>query len=81
MTQRVMHTTKLFMSGKSQAIRIPGDYHLEDTELVINYVGESLIITPKRLLKQAFFNGIASLPEDFLAEGRPDETPNERITL
>lgn len=81
MTQRAIHTTRPFMSGRSQAIRIPKDFRLEDTELVINQIGDSLVITPKDSLKRAFFSGISNLPEDFLAEGRPDESENERISL
>ena len=81
MSDRAYHTTKPFMSGRSQAIRIPKDYRLEDTELIINQVGESLVITPRHALQQAFFNGIDMLPDDFLAEGRPEEIPNERVTL
>ena len=81
MTQQAMYSTKPFMAGKSQAIRIPKEYRFEDTELIINHVGESLVITPKNRLQYAFFNGIASLPDDFLAEGRPEEAPNERIHL
>ena len=79
--ERTYHTTKPFMSGRSQAIRIPKDYRLEDTELIMNMVGDSLVITPKHSLQEAFFSGIAMLPEDFLAEGRPEETSNERIAL
>lgn len=81
LTVRACHTTKPFMSGRSQAIRIPKDYRLEDTELIINQVGDSLVITPKHSLQQAFFSGIAMLPDDFLSDGRPEETPNERISL
>lgn len=81
MTTRSYHTTKPFMSGRSQAIRIPKEYRLEDTELIINQIGDSLIITPRHALQQAFFSGIAMLPEDYLADGRPDETPNERVSL
>ena len=32
-------------------------------------------------LKQAFFEGIAMLPDDFLADGRPDEAENERVSF
>ena len=81
MTERTMHTTRPFMSGRSQAIRIPRDYRLEDTELVINQIGDSLVITPKASLRRAFFSGIAMLPDDFLSNGRPEESPNERIGL
>lgn len=79
--ERACHTTKPFMCGRSQAIRIPKDYRLEDTELIINRIGDSLIITPRHSLQQAFFSGIAMLSDDFLDEGRPEETPNERISL
>ena len=81
MIQSVVHTTRPFMSGRCQAIRIPKDYRLEDTELVINQVGESLVITPKAMLRQAFYNGLNALSDDFLREGRPEETENERISL
>ena len=79
--ERTYHTTKPFMSGRSQAIRIPKNYRLEETELIINQIGDSLIITPKHSLQEAFFSGIAMLPDDFLTEGRPEEMSNERITL
>lgn len=79
--ERMYHITKPFMSGRSQAIRIPKDYRLEETELIINQIGDSLVITPKHSLQQAFFSGIAMLPDDFLPEGRPEEEPNERISL
>jgi antitoxin VapB len=70
------YTTKPFMSGRSQAIRIPKELRIEDTEVVINRIGDSLIITPKKALKHMFFSGIDMLSEDFLAGGLPEEIPN-----
>ena len=67
-----IHTTKPFMSGRSQAIRIPKEYQLEDTEVVI---------TPKDSLKNAFYMGLSMLSDDFLADGRPTETSNKRVEL
>lgn len=64
------HVTKPFMLGRGQAIRIPKEYQLEDTEVIINRVGESLIITPKESLKEAFFSGVSILSDDYLADGR-----------
>ena len=80
-TNRLIYTTKPFMSGRSQAIRIPKDLRLDATEVVVNRVGESLIITPKSALAATFFKGIEMLPEDFLEDGRPEEIPTERETL
>jgi virulence-associated protein VagC len=35
-----MHTTKVFKSGNSQAIRIPKEYHLLDTNICIYIVNK-----------------------------------------
>lgn len=80
-TASVLHITKPFMSGRSQAIRIPVEYRMEDTEVVINRIGDSLVITPRKALQAAFYQGAAMLSDDFLAEGRPEEISNERINL
>lgn len=76
-----LHRTKPFMSGRSQAIRIPKEYRIEDTEVIINRIGESLIITPVSSLQEDFYRGLAMLTDDFMKDGRPDEVPNERIDL
>ena len=76
-----LHTTKPFMSGRSQAIRIPKEYQFEDTEVIINRVGNSLVITPKASLKDAFYTGLSMLSDDFLADGRPEEVSNTRVEL
>ena len=52
---------------------------LEDTEVVINRVGDSLMITPRSSLEDMFFSGIAMLPDDFLSEGRPIEITNKKV--
>ena len=81
METSALHITKPFMSGRSQAIRIPKEYQLENTEVIINRIGDSLVITPKASLKNAFYSGIAMLSDDFLADGRPAEMTNIRTEL
>ena len=76
-----LYTTKPFMSGRSQAIRIPKELRLDDAEVVINRVGDSLIITPRKALKKTFYSGIDMLTDDFLADGRPEETYNGEVEL
>ena len=76
-----LHITKPFMSGRSQAIRIPKEYRIEETEVVINKVGDCLMITPVSSLQDVFFSGISMITEDFLEDGRPEETSNERTSL
>ncbi len=81
METAALHTTKPFMSGRSQAIRIPKEYQFDDTEVIINRVGDSLVITPKSSLKDAFYTGLSMLSDDFLADGRPEEVSNTRVEL
>ena len=76
-----IHTTKPFMSGRSQAIRIPKEYQLDDSEVIINRVGDSLVITPKASVKNAFLQGLEMFSDDFLEDGRPSEANNERVEL
>ena len=45
-----VYVTKPFMSGRSQAIRIPVGFHITAPEVVINKVGDSIVITPKNSL-------------------------------
>ncbi len=74
--------TKAFMSGRSQAVRIPKQYRFrEEEELYINKIGDTLMITPVNSLKDTFKKGLTMFTEDFLADGRPEELPNERIEL
>lgn len=42
-----METAKLFMTGGSQAVRLPKDYRLEGTEVFIRKEGKAVIIEPK----------------------------------
>lgn len=74
-------TTKAFMSGRSQAVHIPKEYRFaeNDEELYINKVGDAVILTPRNSLKKAFMQGAHMLTDDFLADGRPEELPNERV--
>jgi antitoxin VapB len=38
---------KLFMSGRSQALRLPKDFRMDGDEVTIRKCGNTLIITPK----------------------------------
>lgn len=76
-------TTKTFMSGRSQAVRIPKEYRYADDnqEVYINKVGDTLMITPVNSLKATFLKSLTMFTDDFLEDGRPEELPNERIEL
>ena len=39
---------KVFLNGRSQAIRIPKDFRVDSDEVYIEKVGNTLVITPKK---------------------------------
>lgn len=72
-------TAKVFMSGHSQAVRIPKEFHLEGTEVEIIQKSPHEIILreiPKNLAKA--FDILTSFSDDFFADGRKDSLPQKR---
>lgn len=41
-----MKTAKLFMNGKSQAVRLPKEFRFEGKEVAIKRVGDAVMLTP-----------------------------------
>ena len=76
-----MAKAKIFKSGNSQAVRLPKEFRFNVKEVEILRRGDEVILRrPKRSLAHAF-RALASLPEDFMAEGRSDPPPEDREGL
>lgn len=76
-----MQTTKVFNNGRSQAVRIPKNYRFDVEEVFVNKIGDTVLLTPVAALGEAFDRGAEMLPDDFLADGFPEEIPSEREEL
>ncbi len=50
MSTQNIQTTKVFMDGRSQAVRIPADFRFEEEEVFVNRIGNTLMLTPKSAL-------------------------------
>lgn len=77
-------TAKLFMSGRSQAIRLPAKLRLDAKEVRIEQVGQALWVQAEAAPGQGMAEWLASfyqttepLPEGFLVE-RNDQLPQAR---
>lgn len=75
---------KLFMSGRSQAIRLPAKLRLQAQEVRIEQIGDALWLQPKAAAGkdmgqwlQNFYDNSEALPPQFLAD-RQDAPPQER---
>ena len=72
-----MTYTRTFMTGRSQAIRIPLEYRLPDEEILINRVGDTITLTPKSKLKKTFLEALNGFTDDYMSAGRPEQTSRE----
>lgn len=73
-----MSTAKVFMTGRSQAIRLPKEFRFEGTEVEIFRRGDDVILREKPVTVDRLFKVLAQMPNDFYAEERVDEPPQER---
>ena len=75
------HTAKLFMNGRSQAVRLPVNYRFDCDEVYIHKDPETgdVILSKKPGSWDDFFKMMEEIeiPEDFMVE-RDNETPQER---
>lgn len=76
-----MSMTRTFMTGRSQAIRIPKEYRLPDEEIFVNRVGNTVTLTPVSKLKDSFTESLKMFTADFMAEGRPTQIVSKRDEL
>jgi antitoxin VapB len=74
-------TAKLFMHGRSQAVRLPKEYRFEGKEVRVSKIGDKVILEP---LEKAPFDVEAWRAEldalgaaDFLPDGAPDDPPSQ----
>lgn len=70
-------TAKLFLNGRSQAVRLPKEFRFEGTEVYIHRQGDQIILSPKR---QEVFKNTPLPSDDFLSE-RVDLPLQEREDL
>lgn len=71
---------KIFMRGRSQAVRLPAKLRLQAEEVVIEQIGDALWLQPRTApysnlgaWLQTFYASTEPLPAEFLAD-RPDMT-------
>jgi antitoxin VapB len=74
--------TKLFLSNRSQAVRIPADLRLPESvkEVEVRACGQERIIAPVGCSWDSFFLDGPGVSDDFLSE-RADQEQAEREAL
>ncbi len=72
-------TGKIFMHGRSQAVRLPKEFRLEGSEVRISRLGNKLVlepVTPQSFDVAGWRAKLRALgAAEFLPEGRPEQPP------
>ena len=76
-----MLTAKIFENGRSQAVRLPKECRFSDDEVLVNKIGEIVMLVPKSSKWNGFLSGLNMFSDDFMSEGREDQTEQERDSL
>jgi len=76
-----MLSSKVFTSGNSQAIRLPKEYQVDETEMNIQKIGNTLILFPKKNPWEAFELSLTEFSDDFMASGRNQPEMQKREGL
>ena len=69
---------RVFKSGNSQAVRIPKEMRLDTDVVEIFKRGDEIILKPRVKSLSEAFKLLCNMPDDFLENGREDDTPQER---
>lgn len=76
-----METAKIFENGRSQAVRLPKKYRFNEEEVIVQQLGDAVILIPKESLWKTFLHGLDGFTPDFFENGREQDSIQERENL
>ena len=74
-------TAKVFENGRSQAIRLPKECRFSSDEVMVNKIGDIVILLPKQNKWDSFMRAVDMFSDDFMADGRATDISQEREAL
>ena len=76
-----MTTAKVFENGRSQAVRLPKEYRFTSDEVMVNKLGDIVLLSPMTNKWDSFMKAIDLFSDDFMADGRAADPVQEREAL
>jgi len=76
----MMHA-KVFENGRSQAVRLPKECRFSSDEILVNKIGDIVILLPKESKWDSFIKAIDMFSDDYMADGRGTDIQMERESL
>ena len=75
-----MQTAKIFLNGRSQAVRLPKEFRFQGTDVFIKKIGNMVILLPKDDPWASLIGSLDQFSEDFM-ESRHQQTQDDREPL
>ena len=75
-----MLASKVFENSRSRAVRLPKEYRFHCDEVMINKIGDVLILLPKNSKWDSFITAIDMFSDDFMID-REDNLVQKREEL
>ena len=78
-----MGTAKIFLNGKSQAVRLPKEYRFSGSEVGIKKIGDIVLLYPKDAAMEAFLK-VPPISDDFadaIFEARREDSRRQQREL
>ena len=63
-----MQTAKIFITGRSQAVRLPQAFQFHAQEVIIQHLGNGVLLMPKNNNWQSLREAVAEFEPDFVLE-------------
>lgn len=76
-----MQTAKVFINGRSQAVRLPKEFQFVGNDVLIQKVGDAVLLIPNNKAWTTFLQGLNGFTDDFMKEGRKQPKHDKRTKL
>lgn len=63
-----MKTAKLFVNGRSQAVRLPKEFRFEGDEVYVKRVGNAVVLLPRLDSWRGLYESLERFSDDFMEE-------------
>ena len=73
-----MRKAKLFANGRSQAVRLPKEFHFAGASVNIRRVGRAVVLLPEDEPWSTLYESLERFSDDFMADGRQDPGAQDR---
>jgi antitoxin VapB len=67
---------KVFMNGRSQAVRLPKEFRFDTDEVTVERMGDSIVLRPRRRTHAQWWTELEKIMDQF--DGMPEEIERDK---